>query len=309
MNFSDIPKRHQPKDRQSSLTANRAVTQELSSILAEETQSISCLIVRGHVSRILGVGRIRGTSLHASNIAVQSHLSSAFGEIVGREWEIGGARDHRLLTFTPDMWLISSSAPSTQLVAMRQQLSRWLRTLDVTSIAFLEISVFLNHPLAQNDRFYHWHAHAIAVPNDEAEWRERSKALKARLGRNSLGKYVFDARKISSTLLDVEFTSSYVTKNCVTAKRVLGKPGGKEYSLYNAPCPRKDILRVSEIKSYLSFPDLIVTTGNPAWQWRQELMRTLSPDILRVGSRLNEPELDRLWRRLSSFDKRPVVLR
>ncbi|RYD93804.1 MAG: hypothetical protein EOP50_10535, partial [Sphingobacteriales bacterium] len=167
MNFSEINPWNQAKHKNSSRDAIRESTIKLEALLIQAIDTANPGRFEVPTAFVLGLGRNKTRSAHASNIATQAHLSDAFGELVRHEWQVGGERKLYLLTFALDSGLISSVNPVTPLKAMRAQCSRFLKQLDVTGIGFFEVNIFLNHPLATNDRLYGWHMHVIAIPSDD----------------------------------------------------------------------------------------------------------------------------------------------
>ncbi len=311
MNISDIDWVTQPKNRNTSRVANRTATNKLEALLLSKLDSVDCQLFKPSIDDVLGLGRRAAVSAHASNITTRARISEALGEQVRREWEIGGERQLFFLTFAPDEWLISSVVPVTRLKAMRAKLSRFLKELDVTAIGFFELCVFLNHPLGTDERLYGWHVDAIAVPADIAAFKNRARRLKKKLGRNSLGRFVFDRRPIKREMWDVTYTSAYAMKNSASAKRATPENGRPtRFKLRNAPCPAHDAIRVAEIQSYFDVRDLVVTRGGAGWRWRQRLFEGFDAIFkCRVSSILRPTELDKMWRSISPTKCRPRVQR
>lgn len=138
------------------------------------------------------------------------------------------------------------------------------------------------------------HLHAVGFAEDEATYEGKVDALNQRFrDRNIIGAFAVN-RAVRMTEGDLAMVAYYLLEPLHHAKRLSPSrdlPG--KFKTRKAELPFSLALRCSEMMSYLSLTDLLITRGGVGRCWRKDLLASLGAAL--SARPLVPGDLDDLW--------------
>lgn len=234
----------------------------------------------------------RPPSLIASNKLVRVEATRALAERLTRFFRSSPRLHFYFMTIINDGWHTRHDDTEINLDDIHVQISRVLEGHKLDWLGMVEIDIFNNYPNEGKGLWITPHGHLFIWSRKPIQPKKLAKALTAQAGFSSaLTGKPFEIESIK-TARDIAHLCFYVTKPNYQVKAV-GRENTKTekssvYTVEKAVRP-SHTLRIAEILSYFSFPDLILAGGGGV-ELRRKWLRSLHGSIDRFGG-----DLTTLW--------------